>query len=99
MRPAEVAAAVDGTCDGPDVEIDGASIDSRTLRGRELFVPVRGERDGHDFIGAAVAGGAAAYLTGRGDTPLAAGGATAIRVTDPQAALLPLGPWVPGKLR
>ena len=98
LRAAEVAAAVDGTCDGPDVEVDGASIDSRTLRSGELFVPVRGERDGHDFIREAVAAGAAAYLTGRGDAPPASEAATAIRVTDPEAALLRLGAWARAKL-
>jgi UDP-N-acetylmuramoyl-tripeptide--D-alanyl-D-alanine ligase len=98
VRAAEVATAVEGTCDGPDVQIEGASIDSRTLRGRELFVPVRGERDGHDFIGAAVAAGAVAYLTARHDATPGAGGATAIRVTDPEAALLRLGSWARGRL-
>ncbi len=48
---------------GPDVEVDGAAIDSRELRPGELFVPIVAERDGHDFIDAALAAGAPAYLT------------------------------------
>jgi UDP-N-acetylmuramoyl-tripeptide--D-alanyl-D-alanine ligase len=98
LRAAEVAAAVEGTWEGPDVEIDGASIDSRTLRGGELFVPVRGERDGHDFISAAVDAGAAAYLTARRDSSPAADGVAAIRVADTEAALLLLGSWARGRL-
>ena len=41
---------------GRDVGVDGASIDSRSIRPGQLFVPIVDERDGHDFIGVAVAG-------------------------------------------
>ena len=51
---------------GDDVELDGASFDTRTLRPGELFVPLVAERDGHDFIAAAAAAGAAATLTSQG---------------------------------
>ena len=50
--------------------IDGASIDSRSVRPGQLFVPIVAERDGHDFIGRPLAAGAAAYLT---PAPIAAG--------------------------
>ena len=85
-RASAVAAAVGGSVSGPDVEVDGATIDSRRVHGGELFVPVRGERDGHDFIPAALAAGAGAYLTA--GTP---GEGTAVRVDDPVAALVELG--------
>ena len=49
-------------------------------------MPIVAERDGHDYIDAAVAVGAAAYLTAG---PIAA--ATAVRVDDTAAALLALG--------
>ena len=62
LRATAVAAATGGTLLGADVEIDGAAIDSRLLRGGELFVAIRGERDGHDFVGAAFDAGAAAGL-------------------------------------
>ena len=65
FRASDVAAATGGVLDGPDVELDGASFDTRTLRPGELFVPIVADRDGHDFIGAAVAAGAAATLTSR----------------------------------
>ncbi|NBE06249.1 UDP-N-acetylmuramoyl-tripeptide--D-alanyl-D-alanine ligase [Paragemmobacter ruber] len=43
----------------------GVSIDTRTLRPGELFVALRDVRDGHDFVAAALAKGAAAALVSR----------------------------------
>jgi UDP-N-acetylmuramoyl-tripeptide--D-alanyl-D-alanine ligase len=86
FRASEVAAAVGGHLVGPDVEVDGAAIDSRRVTGGELFVPVVAERDGHDFVGAARAAGAAAYLTARSPA-----GGTAVVVDDTLAALTALG--------
>lgn len=86
IRASEIAAATGGTVHGPDVECDGASIDSRTIGGGQLFVPIVDARDGHDFIDAAVATGAAAYLTQRGPRE-----GTAIVVADTAAALTALG--------
>jgi len=83
LRTSYVAASVGGTLVGPDVTFDGASSDSRSVSPGQLFVPVRGSVDGHQYIGAAVAAGAAAYLT---DGPTIAG-ATAVRVRDTVAAL------------
>jgi UDP-N-acetylmuramoyl-tripeptide--D-alanyl-D-alanine ligase len=46
-----------------DVIVSGIGIDSRTVRAGELFVALPGEHaDGHDFLSAALAGGAAALL-------------------------------------
>jgi UDP-N-acetylmuramoyl-tripeptide--D-alanyl-D-alanine ligase len=81
----EVAAAVGGRTDHPDVVVDGIATDSRAVAGGELFVPVRSERDGHDFIGAALAAGAAAFLTERPDDE-----GPSIVVADASAALLAL---------
>lgn len=86
LRAAALAAACGGVLAGPDVEVDGASNDTRSLRAGQLFVPVVAERDGHGFVAAALAGGAAAYLTSR--SPV---GGTAIRVEDTEAALLACG--------
>jgi UDP-N-acetylmuramoyl-tripeptide--D-alanyl-D-alanine ligase len=85
---------VGGRLIGPDVEFDGAAIDSRRVHGGELFVPIVAERDGHDFVGAALRAGAAAYLTSRGPVPGAAApvsGSTAIVVDDTAEALADLG--------
>lgn len=43
----------------------GVAIDSRTLRPGDLFVALRDRRDGHDFVAAALAGGAGAALVSR----------------------------------
>ena len=89
----EVAAATGGTVHGPDVTVDGASIDSRADVAGRLFVPVIGARDGHDFIADARARGAAAYLTARPP-----GEGTAITVADTAAALTSLGRHARGRL-
>ncbi|HEX2047696.1 MAG TPA: UDP-N-acetylmuramoyl-tripeptide--D-alanyl-D-alanine ligase [Acidimicrobiales bacterium] len=62
LRATDVAAAVGGKLLGADVDVEGAAIDSRLVRGGELFVALRGERDGHDFVGAAFDAGASAAL-------------------------------------
>ena len=61
----EIARAVGGTLVGPDVEVGGAAIDSRLVQPGQLFIPVAGERDGHDFIPMARDAGAVATLTSR----------------------------------
>jgi len=81
-----LALACGGALSGPDVEVDGATNDSRSLRPGQLFVPLVAERDGHGFVPAALAAGAAAYLTAR--RPV---GGTAIVVDDTSAALLACG--------
>lgn len=85
----EIAAATGGRLHGSDVPVVGASIDSRSIEPGRLFVPVVAARDGHDFVGAAVNQGAAAYLTDRG--PLPGLTAPAIEVRDTAAALADLG--------
>src|SRR5438128_539517 len=87
LRASEVAEATGGTLVGSDVVVRGAAIDSRLVEGGELFVPIVDARDGHDFVGPALAAGAAAYLTSR--TPV--DGTTAIVVADTAAALTALG--------
>jgi UDP-N-acetylmuramoyl-tripeptide--D-alanyl-D-alanine ligase len=85
FRASDVAAATGGRVVGPDVEIEGTGFDTRTLHRGQLFVPLIAERDGHEFIGDALAAGAAAYLTSR-----AASGGTAIEVADTSRALMDL---------
>ncbi len=82
--------------EGPDVEFDGASIDSRQIQRGALFVPVVAERDGHDFIGAAVEAGAVCYLDSRASDAESSSGsrlqvASIIRVADTSAVLLQAG--------
>ncbi len=82
----QVAAVVGGELVGDDAVIQGATQDSRTVVPGCLFVPVAAERDGHEFIAAAVDAGAAAHLTSGSTGP-----GPAIRVDDTRAALLDLG--------
>jgi UDP-N-acetylmuramoyl-tripeptide--D-alanyl-D-alanine ligase len=89
----ELTAHLCGELVGPDVTVDGASIDSRTIRPGQLYVPIVAARDGHTFIPAALQAGAPAYLTAQ--EPV---GGTAIRVRDTAAALLNLGAWARGRV-
>ena len=82
----ELASHLDAAFVGPDVTIDGTGTDSRTIRPGQLFVPIVAERDGHDFIPAALGAGSSAYLTQRQPE-----GATAILVEDTAVALMNLG--------
>lgn len=79
---------MNGTLIG-EVHVDacyrGAAIDSRRVEGGELFFALPGERtDGHRFVAAALAGGAAAAVVG---TPAADAGGPQIRVEDVTEAL------------
>ncbi|WP_298225013.1 UDP-N-acetylmuramoyl-tripeptide--D-alanyl-D-alanine ligase [Acidocella sp.] len=75
--------AIFGTEQGWD--ISGISIDTRTLQPGDLFVALAGERDGHDFVDAAFAKGAAAALVSK---PMAG---KAIHVPDTLKGLEALG--------
>lgn len=88
LLASQVAEATGGRLVGPDVEVDGASFDSRSAVAGQLFVPIVAERDGHDFVDAALRAGAAAYLTAR--EPV---GGSAILVADTSQALLDLARW------
>lgn len=69
-----------------DRPIQGVFIDSRSPLAGGLFVPIVAARDGHNFIPAAMAGGAAATLVQRGhDVP--EGAISVIEVADTQQAL------------
>jgi UDP-N-acetylmuramoyl-tripeptide--D-alanyl-D-alanine ligase len=87
LRTDDIAAAVGGTHHGPVVEVAGATIDSRQVRGGELFVALVADRDGHEFIGQAMQAGAFAALCARRQP----GDRTSILVEDTDAALLDLG--------
>lgn len=55
------AAATGGTARG-NWSVNGLSIDSRSILPGEMFVALKDQRDGHDFVGAAFAAGAGAAL-------------------------------------
>lgn len=91
----EVATITGGDLIGPDVTVEGASIDSRELVEGQLFVPIVADRDGHDFIAVARRRGAPAHLTSSGLTSSGPGpdeaDDTAIVVADTARALAELG--------
>ena len=80
----EIAGAVGGKVAG-DFAVTGVSIDTRTVEKGDLFVPLVGVRDGHDFVPQALAAGAAGVLAARAvDAP-------AVVVEDTFKALEALG--------
>lgn len=93
FRAFDVASATGGTLFGPDVQLSGVSFDSRSIQPGQLFVALVAERDGHDFIPAALVNGAGAYLTQREP-----GSGTAVVVADTAEALMTLGSWARGRL-
>jgi UDP-N-acetylmuramoyl-tripeptide--D-alanyl-D-alanine ligase len=65
-RLTDIAAATGGRLAGADVDFAGVSIDSRTLVRGQVFFALRGERfDGHAFVAAAAARGAAGAVVER----------------------------------
>ena len=82
---AEIAAATGGRLEGAPFEALGVSIDSRSVEPGDLFVALAGARDGHDFIDAALAQGAAGALAAK------PGPGARVLTSDTQAALEALG--------
>jgi UDP-N-acetylmuramoyl-tripeptide--D-alanyl-D-alanine ligase len=72
-----------------DWRATGVSIDSRTVKPGDLFVALKAIRDGHDFVGAALAQGAAAALVSRRPDGLP-DNATLLVVEDVERALAEL---------
>jgi UDP-N-acetylmuramoyl-tripeptide--D-alanyl-D-alanine ligase len=95
LSVSEIAHAVRGRVVGPDLMVDGASYDSRETLPGQLFVPAIGERDGHDFVDAAIAKGAPVYLSSKGPLTEAA---TCIEVADTEVAFMALGSLARTKL-
>ncbi len=56
------AVAATGGQSTADWQANGVSIDTRTLQAGDLFVALKADRDGHDFVAAALEKGAAAAL-------------------------------------
>jgi UDP-N-acetylmuramoyl-tripeptide--D-alanyl-D-alanine ligase len=85
-----VAAAMGGTIvqTGAHDEFSGVSIDTRTLRGGELYFGIRGDRfDGADFAAAATEAGASGVVVPRGRLTNDVANVAVIEVEDTTAAL------------
>ena len=95
LSVAEIAGAVGGACVGADATVEGVNWDSRLVQAGDMYVALPGERvDGHDFVGAAAANGAACALVTHeveADIPL-------IVVDDTAAALTRLSAYWRSKL-
>jgi UDP-N-acetylmuramoyl-tripeptide--D-alanyl-D-alanine ligase len=96
----DVAQAVSGrlVSGDPAAVVGGVSIDTRRLTPGELYVAIVGERlDGHDFVGAAFAGGACGAIVSRPTGHLSkdvVGDRALIVVPDSTGALQRLARWV-----
>ena len=88
---AREAAAATGGLSATDWAATGVSIDTRGISAGELFVALRGpNHDGHDFVGTALARGAAAAMVDR-EIPGLPAAAPLLRVADALAGLAALG--------
>jgi UDP-N-acetylmuramoyl-tripeptide--D-alanyl-D-alanine ligase len=76
--------------DGNARAVTGVSIDTRTLKPGDLFVALKDQRDGHDFVSAAFKAGAAAVLVSESYRPSADDGVL-LKVPDTLNALEALG--------
>ena len=80
----DIAKAVNGEA-ANTFEVTGLSIDTRTIKSGDLFVPLKDIRDGHDFIPMAMENGAGGTLTQKSVT------GPAVIVKDTLQALRDLG--------
>ena len=60
---AEIVAATGGTLSGAAFETRGITYNSREIVPGDLFLALKGARDGHDFAAAGFAAGAAGAIT------------------------------------
>lgn len=87
----DLATAVGGrlVAGAPETRLGSVSIDSRSLELGDLFFAIVADRDGHEFVGPAVARGAAGVVVAR---PVnVSPGAVVVEVADTLAALQTLG--------
>ena len=61
----EVQTSVGGSITKKGWAVTGVSIDSRTIKKGELFVAIKSQRDGHEFLQSAICNGAAAAIVTR----------------------------------
>lgn len=82
----EIEAATGGRLSGDPFEVSGITYNSREIVAGDLFLALKGARDGHEFASAAFAAGAAGAITER---PVAGG--PSVVVADTLRALEALG--------
>lgn len=101
IKVMDLVEAAGGTllCGAPEQELCHISIDSRTMKGNDLFVPLIGEKtDAHRFIRQAMEQGAAASLTSEHETAPEWFDGALIRVSDTRLALQEIGRFLRARL-
>ncbi|MGE0421193.1 MAG: UDP-N-acetylmuramoyl-tripeptide--D-alanyl-D-alanine ligase [Reyranellaceae bacterium] len=88
---ADAQEATGGVALGPAWLATGIAIDTRTLERGDLFVALRGERDGHAFVSTAFERGAAAALIDDPTLTVEIAGGPLLRVADSLQALASMG--------
>ncbi len=87
----DLVAAGGGEADGvPTMPLTGFSIDTRSLVPGDVFVALKDQRDGHDFVTSAFKAGAAAAIVSRHYARIPGDGAL-LRADDPLRALEAIG--------
>lgn len=87
MQLAEIAKALNAEVHGNDqIEITSVAFDSRNITEGGLFVPLVGERDGHDFVASAASNGASATFWQKGH-PNMPDNIAVVEVDDPLTAM------------
>lgn len=98
MQLAEIAKAINSTCEGNDqTVINSVAFDSRKISEGGLFVPLKGERDGHDFINSAISNGASATLWQK-DRPNKPENIAVLEVDDPLLSMQQLAQYYLNKV-
>lgn len=88
MLLSQLATIVHGKLIGKDREFNGVSIDSRTLKSNELFIPIVGENfNGHAYLDEVQTKNAAGALIAESETMPANNRLAYIKVPNPQHAL------------
>lgn len=90
-RADALAPVMGGRLSGPVRDVTSVSIDTRTLESGALFCAIKGERDGHDFVVAALQKGSAAALVDEAHAAQFAADAPLVIVPDVLVALEKLG--------
>lgn len=101
MQLSEIARAL-GVDEYPDqwneVSVTSVQFDSRQLTPGSLFVPIKGQRDGHQFIEQAIQAGAVATLWAKDHEDTRPADLPSIEVEDPLAALQKLAKYYLDKI-
>ncbi|MDR1473981.1 MAG: UDP-N-acetylmuramoyl-tripeptide--D-alanyl-D-alanine ligase [Lactobacillales bacterium] len=95
---AKVVEAINDVCQYQDLEIISVEFDTRKVVPGSLFVPLKGQRDGHDFIQEAIKQGAVATFWGK-ELQDASSEIAVIQVLDPLAAMQQLAIYYRQKMQ